>query len=824
MLKKWISLALCAIMLIPTLASCQSDSPIDSADTVSQTPATDIDFSAIEDIDTLQNPVLTAAESNGWHLGDPFVMRYNGHYYLYVTSPGKGVHCWSSDNLASWSYVGMCTEEQTADGAWAPEVHYYNGKFYMYASPKGQGHYVYASDSPTGPFKVVTDNIGMNIDGSVFIDNNGRWYFYAAGGSFIKAYTMTSPTEMIFMSDLDITTVNGLWTEGPMVIYHDGYYYMTVTGNHYQSLAYRINYLYSKISPTSFKTSRNQPVLINTSDEGHHLGHSSTVKGPDLDSYYIAYHSMKSNGYSRDVNIDRIVFNGSTMEVMGPTFDEQQVPDMPDLYSYFSSDDSPEGWTVNGSATTDANVGLTLSAGGSIISDKRFSGNYTAEYNVADIPEGGMAGAIFSYTDDKNFGSMVFDPASQKVIITITVGGEVTISEYNMIQSFKEDVKFDCIQSIQIEKNESTYTFYMNDRELCTIEDSVLPGGAIGYIAQNKDASFGFIGATGAVGGESNADDYKTVSEISGLIPATAYTTGKFPTVRKSAMNAVSTQTGNVLNYRILAVADGNYDLAAEYFTDDKNSSATIEIFVDGESVGTLPLAASEELATAVTRKIPLKKGQHTISFKIVDGAASFVRFNLLKADDVETLDVNYTSDADGNQYTDGSWTLTYGMLTIKGNPSSGKRLYGDRNWGDYSVEVDVLPQSDVNAGLIVRATDPGSTVLTPTYSTNSATDADAEASIDWVQGYYVGLAQDGVILAKLSYGYSQLKKVSGKFSINNTYHLKVVCEGANIKVYVDGQLCIDYTDPNPFIQGMAGIRSHKANTAFDNFKITALG
>ena len=49
-------------------------------------------------------------------------MRFNGHYYLYVTSPGKGVHCWSSDNLASWSYVGMCTEEQTADGAWAPEV------------------------------------------------------------------------------------------------------------------------------------------------------------------------------------------------------------------------------------------------------------------------------------------------------------------------------------------------------------------------------------------------------------------------------------------------------------------------------------------------------------------------------------------------------------------------------------------------------------------------------------------------------------------------------------------------------------------------------
>ena len=823
MLKKWISLALCAIMLIPTFASCQSDSPTDSDDTVPQTPATDIDYSAIEEIDVYQNPVLTAAESNGWHLGDPFVMRYNGHYYLYVTSPGKGVHCWSSDNLVTWSYVGMCTEEQTADGAWAPEVHYYNGKFYMYASPNGLGHYVYTSDSPTGPFKVVTDNIGMNIDGSVFIDNGGRWYFYTAGDTAIRAYTMYSPTEMTFLSSLDITSMDSRWTEGPMVVYHDGYYYMTFTGNNYQSLAYRINYVYSKISPTSFKTSRNQPVLINTSDEGHHLGHSSTVKGPDLDSYYIAYHSMKSNGYSRDVNIDRIVFNGSTMEVMGPTFDEQQVPDMPDIYSYFDSDDSLKGWTMNGSAATDANVGLTLSAGGSIVSDKRFLGNYTAEYNVANIAEGGMAGAIFSYTDDENFGSMVFDPAGQKVIITVTVDGEATVSEYNVIQSFKEDVRFDCIQSIQIEKNESTYTFYMNDREICAIKDSALAGGSIGYIAQNKDASFGFIGATGAVGGDSNADDYKTVSEISGLIPATAYTTGKFPTVRKSTMNAVSAQTGNVLNYRILAVSDGNYDLAAEYCTDDKNSSAAMEVFVDGKSAGTIDLTASDELATAVIRKIPLKKGQHTISFKIIEGGASFVRFNMLKAQDVTMLELGYDSDADGNQYTDGNWTIKHSMLTIKGDSATGKRLYGDRNWGDYTVEAEVTPQKDVNAGLIVRATDPGSTALSPTYSPDIATDADAQASIDWLQGYYVGIAKDGVVLAKLSYSYTQLKKASGVFRVNNTYHLKVVCEGANIKVYVDDQLYIDYTDANPFIQGMAGVRAYKSFTDFDSFKITAL-
>ena len=61
----------------------------------------------------------------------------------------------------------------------------------------------------------------------------------------------------------------------------------------------------------------------------------------------------------------------------------------------------------------------------------------------------------------------------------------------------------------------------MNDRLLCTVNDSDLTGGAIGYIAQNAEASFGFIGGTAAVGGNGGSYQYKTVSDQGGLIPAT---------------------------------------------------------------------------------------------------------------------------------------------------------------------------------------------------------------------------------------------------------------------------------------------------------------
>ncbi len=831
MFKKSIGLILLASLLLPTFASCKSeDKPADSTtsgtttrleDTVPSIPATDLDLTEAEKISTYQNPVLSSKET-GYNLGDPFAMRYNGYYYLYVTSPGKGIHCWRSDDLVNWSYKGVCASEEAADGGYAPEVYYYNGTFYMYTSPHGNGHYVFTSDSPTGPFTAATDNLGMSIDGSVFIDNDGKWYFFTAGSHEIQAYTMTSPTTMTFSKPLGVTSMSNSWTEGPMIVYHDGYYYMTITGNHFESLTYRVHYLSGSSNPLNLTVYDNKPVLINTSPEGHHLGHSSTVKGPDLDSYYIVYHSMKDNGYNRDVNVDRIVFNGPSMEVMGPTFNKQQVPEQPDLYAHFKNASVLDGWELSGSLGE--GTGLALTAGSSLISEKRFLQDYTAEFNIVSIANGGMAGAIFSYTDASNFGMCLFDPESQKVVITVTVNGESTVKEVKMIQSFKEKVRFDCLQTLQIEKNDDTYTFYMNDRELCKITDCALPGGSVGYTAQNQSASFGFIGATAAVGGEAASDDYKTVSEINGLIPANNYTTGVFPVTSKNKIDAVVAEEGNVLNYRILASADGNYDLAAEYFTGDKSLTASMEIYVDGTLFREVPLEGSRSFTTAIVRDIPLVKGQHTVSFKLKSGAANFTKFTLLKNETVKTLEIDYSAAGDQNAYTDGSWSIANGVLTIQGNPSTGRRLYGDRNWGDYTVQVDITPLDKVNSGIVVRATDPGSTVRAPSYSQGKPTDAETHAAADWVQGYYIGISENNVLISKLGYSYTQLKVIKGDFPVGGTYQLKVVCEGANIKVFVDGELYLDYTDAeDPYIQGMAGVRTYSADTSFDNFKISPL-
>lgn len=85
-------------------------------------------------------------------IGDPFVMRFDGKYYLYPsTSDGMGgIKVFVSNDLINWEYGGYAVSqtESSSVGAYAPEVIYYNGNFYMCQSKGGKGHYIYKSDSP----------------------------------------------------------------------------------------------------------------------------------------------------------------------------------------------------------------------------------------------------------------------------------------------------------------------------------------------------------------------------------------------------------------------------------------------------------------------------------------------------------------------------------------------------------------------------------------------------------------------------------------------------------------------------------------------------
>ncbi len=126
---------------------------------------------------------------------DPFVLVYDGKYYMYGTglSNGAGYGCVVSEDLENWSErIQIFSPSADFDGYkdfWAPECHYYKGSFYLFATYRSKasdkrGTAIFKSDSPTGPFEIISDgHITPKerdcIDGTLYVDEEGQpWMVY----------------------------------------------------------------------------------------------------------------------------------------------------------------------------------------------------------------------------------------------------------------------------------------------------------------------------------------------------------------------------------------------------------------------------------------------------------------------------------------------------------------------------------------------------------------------------------------------------------------------------------------------------------------------
>lgn len=130
------------------------------------------------------------------NIRDPFILPYEGKYYLYGSRGSEvwgdcatGLDVYVSDDLENWSEpkeVFTRTPDFWADRHyWAPEVYAYNGAFYMFASFKSadrcRGTMVLRADAPDGKFEVhsegtITPPDWEALDGTLYIAKNGKPY------------------------------------------------------------------------------------------------------------------------------------------------------------------------------------------------------------------------------------------------------------------------------------------------------------------------------------------------------------------------------------------------------------------------------------------------------------------------------------------------------------------------------------------------------------------------------------------------------------------------------------------------------------------------
>ncbi|MDD4985303.1 MAG: DUF1080 domain-containing protein [Dehalococcoidales bacterium] len=91
---------------------------------------------------------------------------------------------------------------------------------------------------------------------------------------------------------------------------------------------------------------------------------------------------------------------------------------------------------------------------------------------------------------------------------------------------------------------------------------------------------------------------------------------------------------------------------------------------------------------------------------------------------------------------------------------------------------------------------------------------------------YFLALYQNGLHLSKQFNQWQEfahgLSESPGTYSVNRWYDLKVEARGANIKVYVDGVLKINYTDPEPLLNGAIAFETlDNAHYYVDDIKVS---
>ncbi|WP_068617928.1 carbohydrate-binding protein [Paenibacillus tuaregi] len=639
-----------------------------------------------------KNPASLPDEWGQYGLGDPYVLKFNGTYYLYVSTRDTdiGVKVWSSPDLVHWSYGGLAATDPVTKGAYAPEVVYWNGYFYMYTSPAGNGHYVLRSESPTGPFTVQTGNLGHSIDGNVFIDDDGKWYFYHANEEGILAAAMPTPT-MIGSSVKTGASMNG-WTEGSTLFKRNGKYYMTYTGNHVFSKGYRVDYAVSSNPLTGFVRDTDNPILISTEGPTVGLGHNTVVVGPNLDARYIIYHNLEGKGIVgplRHLGMDRIVFNGDKMSVLGPTATIQPDPEMPDFEDRFKGAElSPAwknadgvGWSINSGLLRQQAVGTSR-----LLTTAETEGNYTAEFNLqlAESSNTGSPrlGAVFSYKDDNNFGTALLNPSSNSLQTQFRVNG----TDLGWVTStLPEGYDYKKLHNIRVEKAGNTFKIYV-DGMLKQTRSIMLDGGSIGYVTENAKANFGYVAFNNDVNGSS---DFDAVKPVPGQVEAVHYLSGgegvgyhdltpgtvgdyrgdSMDTARAgdSTSHITDFEKGEWLQYRLNIAETGKYDIDLSY--KDAALGSKVQLTLDGgQPLGEFELAGDTDTAdtgwqTTQLSGIALPAGVHTLKVTAVSGKTSLDKLSFHRHVDVPVLYDNFDDGQDdGWQRFEGFWSVKSDM------------------------------------------------------------------------------------------------------------------------------------------------------------------
>ena len=721
-----------------------------------------------------QNPIpVTNDHGEKMDAADPFVLRFNGRYYLYTTG-AEEIRVYESEDLVHWTFRGHCTRNGEGRIAYAPEVFYWRGAFYMITSPSGNGHYIMRSDSPLGPFDRVTENFGFSIDGSLFAADDGRLYMLNLTGGRSISITEIDQSRLTPKGTNKSTGVTlNHWTEGPGLIRRGDWYYLTFTGNHYLSTGYRVAWASRKGDPLGRYTQlADHTLLINSvfKDPFTGLGHSASFYGPDLDSIYASYHchapEQTGGGLVRWYNLDRLLTNGGIMYSTGPSDTEMPVPRMPTAYGDVQGDPhdfglraqhQDEGWLTVVPETT----------------------SFTQECNFI-LNGGEMAWRMG--TREGQSALLTTDGKTLQFIVGDRVIARARVPElgepgriHTLRVECSEDVLYACIDTMR----------------LLTVKNPAVTAATIGAL-NREGVAYSFLAHSGNVFGNS---DCMATKAIPGKFAAVHAIGGVPETVEGPELEARAAILGEA-TYNVRIATEGAYCFDLTVRAKDAGKTLTLLLGDDVLTTIVIPDApGGVKWFTFTTDPVTLPAGDHFLGLRGEDTAVLMIS---AFAHEV-MLEKTWALDKNNRKgiITLGKFSAKDGALSI--STGSGFALIGGHGCTDYEMRVtfDIPTKGTGYSGFIMHAT-----------HASTHPDQVTEAAF----GYAVVITNTGVNIRRMNYGHQmdvEKIRIDGWKGLTQAT-LRLQIRDNVLSVYVG-----DATEPvavirdaSPYTHGMCGLYS----------------
>lgn len=712
---------------------------------------------------TYRNPIARDGD-----FADPFVLRFNGRYYLYCTNPD--IRCWSSTDLVDWREEGPTIAPGTFGDLvpFAPEVSYHDGVFYLYTSPSGIGHHVLRADAPTGPFTLISGNLGHAIDGHVFTDDDGRRYFYWAGDEGIWGCEMSSPTEF-GEPVLTGASMHG-WTEGPFVTKRGSRYHLTLTGNHYLSAGYRINAAVSDHPLHGYRDSPLNPILVSTAPGTLGLGHSSSVLGPDLVSTWLVYHNLNPD-QSRDLNLDRQAFNGDLLQILGPS-QLAARPALPDHRTRWGEREAGRWQTARGALIEAAGSAELSGPGHTAWAGLTLPGCFTSEHNLS--AHGAGSYGLDATTPGGDGWVVQVEPDLNRVRALGRTGqNEVVLATADLPDGYRHDA----IHCFRLVYSEERVSLHLDSRHQFDFPWPASAAGGLrpGYHVASGSLTIGYTALTAA-------------TELSATNAAARPVPGSFAVPlaadRENAGTADVWHThcrqgpGETLSCPLLVSEPGEYDL---HLLGDFAAGTRLTIRAGGVTTG---LVVEEASGTIVTR-LQLGGGLRTLDLVSPNAALPIRRITLARP----------PAAAPSAAPTD---------LTVTGT-------------GKLATPADQL-ERDITAIVRVSFESPGGhadLLISPHQLAEGGEGDDPELGINFLLGYSLQLHPDRVVLARHAYDEQILAQT--ETAIDPGLHsITVSRRGACLTAIVDDGPPLTHVDRWPYCEASIGVRASGASITLE--------